>query len=186
MTTALILVDIQNDYFPGGGAELAGSLQAVQQARLLLEHFRRTAQPPIFIQHVRIHPGKPTFLPGTPGVEIHPEIRPLDGETVIQKHHPNSFRQTSLLETLIHLGVSRLVICGMMTHMCVEATARAACDLGFDCLVASDACATRDLAFAGQTVPAASVHAAFLAGLNGAYAQVLPAQELLSILNMQP
>ena len=182
MNTALIIVDIQNDYFPGGARELVGSLEACQQARVLLDHFRQSRQPRFFIQHVAARPGATSFILGTPGVEIHPSLRPQDTEAFIQKHYPNSFRDTPLLEQLAELGVQRLVICGMMTHMCVEATTRAAFDFGFECLVASDACATRDLSFAGQTIPAASVHAAFLAGLQGTYAQVLPVAEIIPLL----
>ena len=182
MNTALIIVDIQNDYFPGGARELVGSLEASQQARRLLDHFRQSRQPLLFIQHVAARPGATSFLPGTPGVEIHFSLRLQDTETVIQKRYPNSFRDTPLLEQLTGLGVQRLAICGMMTHMCVEATARAAFDFGFGCLVASDACATRDLSFAGQTIPAASVHAAFLAGLQGTYAQVMPVDQLIPLL----
>jgi nicotinamidase-related amidase len=71
------------------------------------------------------------------------------------------------------------VIAGMMTHMCIDTTTRAAADLGFACSLAHDACATRALAFNGVQVPAESVHAAYLAGLNGSFARVRPASELL-------
>jgi nicotinamidase-related amidase len=185
MNTALILIDIQNDYFPGGKGQLVGSLEACQQARQLLDYFRRTDQQRIFIQHVRTRPGKTTFLPGTHGVEIHDNIRPQESETVIQKHYPNSFRDTRLLEELNAADTQRLLICGMMTHMCVEATTRAAYDFGFECLVASDACATRDLTFGGQTILAVSVHGAYLAGLQGTYAQVLPVAELIQLMESQ-
>ncbi len=100
---------------------------------------------------------------------------------VIQKQHPNSFRETGLLEHLRGLEVERLVICGMMTHMCVDAHARAAVDYGFTCLVAQDACATRALSFGGKTVTAEQMHLSFLAALQAAYAQVLPTDEILSI-----
>jgi len=76
------------------------------------------------------------------------------------------------------LGVDSVVVCGMMTSMCVDATVRAAVDLGFNASVAHDACAAPDLDFGGRTVPAADVHAAFLAALGSAYARVAPAKEL--------
>ena len=69
----------------------------------------------------------------------------------------------------------------MMTHMCIDATTRAACDHGFECIVAADACATRDLAFAGETVPAAMVQRAFLAALKGTYAQVTTTDEIVTM-----
>jgi nicotinamidase-related amidase len=68
----------------------------------------------------------------------------------------------------------------MMTHMCIDASTRAARDFGFDCLLAQDACATKALSFAGRTVPAAQVHGAFLAALQSTYAQVLPVTDLLA------
>ncbi len=179
MTTALLIVDIQNDYFPGGKMELVGSLQAAAQARLLLDHFRSAALPRLFIQHLAARPGATFFLPGTPGAEIHPTLQRETGETLIQKHFPNSFRDTTLLTRLQDAGIQRVVICGMMTHMCIDATTRAAYDLGFNCLLAADACATRDLIFAGEAVPAAMVQAAFLAALQGTYATVRNVTEII-------
>jgi nicotinamidase-related amidase len=183
VNTALLLIDIQNDYFPGGKNELKGSLEASRQAGRLLSYFRQARLLPIFIQHIATRPGAKTFLPGTPGAEIHPSVQPLPGETVFQKHYPNSFRETGLLECLRQEQITRLVISGMMTHMCVESTARAAFDLGFECLTAADACATKDLLFAGQTIPAEMVHHAFLAGLQGTYGKVLRVDELISLLS---
>jgi nicotinamidase-related amidase len=180
--TALLLVDIQNDYFPGGKNELHGSLEAGQQAGRLLEHFRRTGQTIIHIQHLSIRPGAKVFLPNTSGAQIHASVQPMGRETIVQKHFPNSIRETGLREHLYNNQVSRLLIAGMMTHMCVDATVRAACDYGFDCIVAADACATKDLSFQGQAIPAAQVHAAFLAALQGSYAKVLTVDEAISLL----
>jgi nicotinamidase-related amidase len=179
--TALILVDIQNDYFPGGKNELPGSLEAGSQAGRLLEGFRRAGQDIVHVQHLSTRPGARFFLPGTPGAEIHASVQPLAYETIIQKHYPNSFRETGLLEHLHTHQVNRLMIAGMMTHMCVEATTRAAYDFGFECLVAADACATKDLTFQGQVVPAGHVHAAFLAALQGMYAKVLTVDEIIEL-----
>jgi len=114
-------------------------------------------------------------------VNIHASVAPLDGETVIVKHTPNSFRGTNLQEHLEELGVERLVICGMMTHMCVEACTRAAADLGYQALLAADACATRALTYDQVKVPAEHVHAAVLAALKS-YAQVLKTGEILGLL----
>jgi len=178
MTQALLLVDIQNDYFPGGAMELVGAPEAAMQAELLLRAFRRAARPVVHIQHVATRPGATFFLPGSPGVAFHPRVAPLPGETVFLKHFPNSFRETPLLEHLRGLGLTQLVVAGMMTHMCIDTTVRAAFDFGFQCLLAGDACATRDLARPGVTVPAAQVQAAFLAALDGTFAKVLAAAEL--------
>ena len=172
MKPALILIDIQNDYFPGGKMELEGSPEASLQAAKLLAAFRSKGLPLVHIQHVSNRPGASFFLPDSEGVMIHASVAPRAGETVLQKNFPNSFRGTPLLEQLRALGADHLVIAGMMTHMCVDATTRAAFDLGFFCSLAHDACATRALAFGEQRVPAAQVHAAFVAALAGLYAKV--------------
>ena len=178
MTTALILVDIQNDYFPGGGGALHEPLAASLKARELLDHFRQTNQPIVHIQRVAIKPGAKTMLPGSVGGQIHENVRPLEGEVVFQKHYPNSFRDTPLLDHLLAEKVNRVVICGMQTNMCVDATTRAAFDFGFECVVAHDACAARTLAFQGETIPAPQVHGAFLAALGASYGKVLSVAEI--------
>jgi nicotinamidase-related amidase len=180
MTTGLLLVDLQNDYFPGGKMELTGILQASEKARSLLDHFRKRHLPIHHIQHISLHPGATFFLPRTEGGEIFSALEPLAGEKVFQKHFPNSFRETLLLEALRKQDVDDLVIAGAMSHMCVDATVRAASDLGFSCTVIEDACATKDLEFRGGFVPAVHVHRAFMAALHGAYAKVVTAQEFLS------
>ncbi len=178
MTQALLIVDIQNDYFPGGRMELVGSREAAAEAARLLSAVRAKGAPVIHVQHVSLRPGATFFLPDTEGVKIHESVAPAAGETVIEKHFPNAFRETPLLDHLKKAGIDRLVIAGMMTHMCVDTTTRAAADLGFQCTLAQDACATRDLAFGGEKVAAKDVHTAYLAGLNGAFAKVLPAKQV--------
>jgi nicotinamidase-related amidase len=179
MKTALLLIDLQNDYFPDGQMELIGSEAAVSNARRLLDQFRQQQQPIIHIQHISLRPQAGFFLPDTPGVQIHPLVAPRAAEPVVEKHFPNSFRETRLLELLREQGIKHLVICGAMSHMCIDATVRAAFDLGFTCTLAADACATRDLEFDGINVPAAEVHVAFMAALAAVYAQVLPTAEIL-------
>lgn len=178
MTIALLLVDIQNDYFPGGAMEVVGADAAGAQAAKLLEAFREQRRPVIHMQHIAKRPGATFFLPGTPGAEIHSRVRPKGDEAVLQKHFPNSFRETALLDHLRQTKVSSLVIAGMMTHMCIDTTTRAAADLGFACSLAHDACATRPLSFNGVQVSAESVQAAYLAGLNGLFAKVRSVNEL--------
>jgi len=180
--TALLLVDIQREYFPGGAMPLDSSVEAAIQARRLLALFRHNHLPVVFIQHVSLDPEAISFRPGSLGVSFTTSIHPLPGETVVCKHHPNSFRGTNLLELVRTDNVSRLVICGMMTHMCIDATTRAASDYGFECIVAADACATRDLTFAGETVPAAMVQRAFLAALDGTYGRVINTDEIVPLI----
>ena len=178
MTAALLIIDIQNDYFPGGTMELVGPDAAAAKAARLLAAFRKKSAPIIHMQHIAARPGATFFRPGTPGAEIHASVKPQPGETVLQKNFPNSFRDTKLLEHLKSLNISNLTIAGMMTHMCVDTTTRAAADLGFACSLAHDACATKALTFNGVEVPAASVQVSYMAGLNGLFAKVLTAEEL--------
>lgn len=180
MNTALILVDIQNDYFAGGQMELSGSLAASLKARDALSFFRQNRLLVIHIRHISLRPGATFFLPGTRGAAIHENVEPLSTETVIEKNFPNSFRDTPLLDLLGQHGINRPVIAGMMTHMCVEATTRAAFDLGFECTLLHDACATRPLSFGNTTVPAEHVHAAVLAALNGIYAKIISCDGFIS------
>jgi len=182
MTTALLIVDLQNDYFTGGAMPLVGTEEAAVQAARLLERFREAGRPVVHVRHLSVRPGATFFLPDTPGAEIHPSLAPRDGEPVVEKNFPNSFRDTALQERLGELGVDALLICGAMSHMCIDTTARAAFDLGFRCSVAADACATRDLEFAGRKVQAADVQAAFMAALALPFARVAATSELLDSL----
>lgn len=178
MKRAFLLIDIQNDYFPGGRMELAGAEEAGKNAAILLKAAREREVPVIHVQHLSTRPGATFFIPGTPGAEIHHTVAP-DNETVVQKNYPNSFNSTNLQEILDKNGIDALIICGMMTHMCVDSTVRSAGDLGYRCTVAADACATRDLVWQGETIPAALVHGSFLSAMNGLFADVLNTEEII-------
>lgn len=178
--TALLLIDIQNDYFDNGSMTLVGSDKSVDNARLILEKFRAQGQPIIHIQHLATKPAATFFLPGTVGAEIHKKVRPLRNEKIIIKHFPNSFRETELLDYLKSLKTTDLVICGMMTHMCVDATTRAAKDFGFNCTLIGDACATKDLEVIGQKVKAEEVQKSFLAALDYFYSTVAVTEQYLT------
>ena len=182
MSNALLIIDIQNDYFPGGSMELVGSPAAGVQAKALLDAFRARGLPVIHVQHLSTRPGATFFLPDTDGARIHDSVEPAPGETVITKHFPNAFRETALADTLRERGIKSLVIAGMMSHMCIDTSTRAAADAGYACTLVHDACATRDLAFGGTTVPAAQVQAAFMAAMNGAFAKVVSAGEAVAAL----
>lgn len=176
----LLVIDIQNFYFQGGKLPLVGSVEASLKAKSVLDAFRAKKLPVIHIQHMP--QGIEKFEPGItdPQYAIHSNVAPAAGEPVVVKHFANSFRETKLASILRELNVKTLVIAGMQTHMCVEAAVRAGADLGFDVVVVDDACATRDLKLRGTTVPAATVHTAVLAALNGSYAKVLTTAEILA------
>ena len=179
MNTALLLIDIQNDYFDGGKMELVEPERAADHAKLILDRFRHDGLPIIHIQHIATSPAATFFLPDTTGVDINEKVLPLPTEKKIIKHFPNSFRETELLEYLKENKIETLVICGMMTHMCIDATTRAAKDYGFNCLLIGDACATRDLEINNETINAKDVHNSFLAALNSFYATIVTTNNYL-------
>lgn len=179
MKTALIVIDIQNDYFDKGTMTLVGSDKASENARLLLDRFRADSLPIIHVQHIATRPTATFFLPNTKGAEIHDNVKPLGQEKIIVKHYPNSFRETELLDYLKSKNITNLVICGMMTHMCVDATVRAAKDFGFNIVLIGDACATKDQEINEQKVNAEEVQKSFLAALNYFYATVQTTKQYL-------
>lgn len=180
MSRALVIVDIQNDYFPGGAYPLVGPEAAASAARKVLEDYRDRGEAVVHVQHVWDEADASFMRPDTAGVEIHESVAPHEGEPVVRKAHPNAFLDTTLEQQLRARGVDHLVVCGMMTSMCVDATVRAAVDLGFQATVVHDACAAPDLEFAGETIPARAVHGAFIAALEDSYADVRSADELVT------
>jgi nicotinamidase-related amidase len=182
MKPALVLVDIQQDYFPNGRMEVVGAVEASLAAQKLLGVFRAHDLPVVHVQHISNRSGATFFLQNTDGIDLHANVAPLDVEIIIEKHYPNSFRETQLKKYLATRSVKELVICGMMSHMCIDATVRAAFDLGYTCMVAHDACAARSLSFGGVDIPAAQVHAASMAALGAAYAKVLTVDEIIAAL----
>ena len=180
MSDALVIIDMQNDYFSGGNMELSGIDVAAENTKKILLFYRKTTKPVYHIQHFSIHEGATFFVPNTIGVEINALLNPLGSEKVIKKHFPNSFRETNLLEELQSANINHLTICGAMSHLCVDATTRAAFDLGFRCTLVTDACATRDLTFEDTKIPADFVHGAFMAALSPVYARLKKTEEIMA------
>jgi len=176
---ALIIIDIQNDYFPGGKWALDGADQAADNAAKLLNAARKRGDLVVHVRHEFESSDAPFFVPGSEGAAIHAKVQPVAGEPVVLKHKVNAFRDTPLKTTLDQHGITDLTIVGSMSHMCIDAATRAAADFGFDVTVAHDACATLPLDFNGKQVPAADVQASAMAALAFAYAKVVKTDELL-------
>ena len=170
-STALIIIDIQNFYFPGGASELVEPEKAAEQAKILLSYFRENKGLVVHVKH--------DF---SPGGEIHQLVKPFDNEKVFTKKEVNAFLNTGLNEYLKQNNIKYVTLCGMQTHMCLEAGTRAAHDLGYDCTVVEDACATRDLQFGDVTVKAKDVHYSTLATLKS-YAKIVNLTEFLESQN---
>lgn len=169
---AVLVVDIQEEYFANGLLPLVNVDEAASAAAKVISHARAAGDEIIYIQHEFTDPNIPFFKHGSAGVAIHPSVQPEQGDEIVLKNYPNSFRDTRLRSVLDEKGVASLVIVGSMSSMCIDATARAAADFGYHVTVVHDACATRDLEFDGVLVPAAHVHAAFMAALAFPYAKV--------------
>lgn len=177
MNKALLLIDIQNFYFYGK-APLKDPVPAGLNAKRLLERFRERGLPVIHIKH---DTGDDRLsVEGKVLSDIHECVTPKEGEAVLIKKTPGSFKGTPLNELLKDRGVDELVICGMMSHMCVDTTTREAFDLDYKCTVAHDACTTRNLEFNGTVVPAGMVHAASMAALGYRFARVADCGEILN------
>ncbi|WP_332769358.1 cysteine hydrolase family protein [Pseudomonas koreensis] len=177
---ALIVVDIQNDYFPQGKWPLAGADAAADNAARLIGAFRQAGDSVVHIRHEFTSVDAPFFTPGSDGAKLHPKVLNRADEPVVLKHFVNSFRETELKSVLDEKGITDLVVVGSMSHMCVDGITRAAADMGYSVTVIHDACASRDLEFNGLTVPAAQVHAAFMSALGFAYASVVSTEQFLA------
>ncbi|MBS7776896.1 cysteine hydrolase family protein [Acidovorax sp. CCYZU-2555] len=169
---AIIVVDLQNEYLSTGKLPLVGLDAALSNAQRIIAAARAKEELLIHVRHEMKQANAPVFVPGSDGVQIIAAVAPLAGEPLVVKNYPNSFRDTPLKQMLDAQGVKEVVVIGAMSHMCIEATTRAAADFGFSATVVHDACATKDLEFDGTKVAAAQVHAASMAALAFSYATV--------------
>ncbi|PIT25272.1 isochorismatase [Snodgrassella alvi] len=178
MKQALIIIDVQNDYFEQGKMELYKPQQTLEKILKLRQHFRLNQLPVFYIQHFNTKKGATFFLPESHGVALHPQLLPIASHTefIIPKSHPNSFWQTNLNQQIKQQSIEQLVICGMMTHMCVDSTTRCAAELGYQPILIADACATRSLEFNGTITQAPDVQNSFLTALTS-FAKVQSLQQ---------
>jgi nicotinamidase-related amidase len=176
---ALIVVDIQNDYFPGGLWALSKVEAAAAKAAQVIAAFRESGDLVVHIRHEFTSQDAPFFRPNSEGAKLHPSVINQPEEPVVLKHYINSFRETELKPILDKHGIEEVIVVGNMSHMCVDGITRAAVDFGYRTTVLHDACATLDLEFDGVKVPAAHVHAAFMAALSFGYAPVISTAEYM-------
>lgn len=164
---ALVIIDIQNDYFEGGLNPLYKTESALMNTKRILEIFRGVHLPVLHVQHISQKKDASFFIKGTNGANIHPEIVPQHNEAVVIKHYANSFYETDLDEILTLHNIKKIIVCGMMSHHCVDTTVRSATDFGYEVIVIQDACATKDLELNGEIIPAETVQKTFMAALQG-------------------
>jgi len=178
--TALIVVDVQNDYFPHGKWPLVGMEAAAGAAARAIVAARDKGDLVVFIRHEFEGDNAPFFAAGSEGAKLHSTVANLKDEPVLLKHDINAFQGTGLRNVLDDNDVKSVVIVGAMSHMCVDAASRAAKDFGYGVTVLHDACATLDLEFNGVKTPASQVQAAYMSALQFGYASVVSTSEYLS------
>ena len=176
--SVVVVIDAQHEYVDGA-LPLPGVRPALEEIVRLLARARARRTPVIHIVH-HAKSGK-LFLAGSPSAEIAAPAAPAPGEPVLAKSLPNAFASTDLADRLHALHRSAIIVVGFMTHMCVEATARAAIDQGLRATVIAAATATRDLPdpITGATVPAAEVQRNALAALADRFAAVVASQDAI-------
>ena len=144
---ALIVIDLQNDYFAGGKFPLWNTDVTLANTEIAIAKARTKNIPVILVQHVADAPqgSAPFFNAGTTGVNIHPRILAAapDG-IIVTKAFADSFHHTILEETLSKLGIEELLICGMMTQNCVTHTANSKAAEKYSVKILSDCCTTVD------------------------------------------
>lgn len=177
---AIVIVDLQKDYLGSGRFPLVGIDAAAANAARVVEAARSRGDRIVHVHHVSKEVDSPLFAPGTDGIQPIQALVPQADDAVIIKNYPNSFRDTALQETLRQSGIKDVVVIGAMSDVCIDATARAAADLGYDLTVVHDACATRDKTFGDSHVPAAQVHATIMSALDFGYGKVTTTADFLS------
>lgn len=179
MKAALLVIDVQNEYFaPEGLWPLPDAEAALVNIQQLIEAARAHGVPVVHVTHESLDPRGPVFMPGSRNAEIREGIAVRQGERRIVKHFPGAFTQTPLEAYLRQAGVDTVIIAGFMTHMCCDTTTRQAKERFFSVLFATDATATRDLKLNGATVPHRQVHETTLAVMTS-FATVLSTSDII-------
>jgi nicotinamidase-related amidase len=172
---ALIVIDVQKEYFPGGAWALPAAERTLPAIARLIERARSRGEAVVFIQHVT-PPGSPVFAEGTPGMEFAAGLDVRPGDPLFRKRHPSSFQDTGLAQWLAEQNVGELDVCGYMTQMCCDTTTREGYARGFAMRLFSDATAARELTVEGVKLPHETVHLVSLGALSR-FAKILKHSE---------
>ncbi len=175
--TALLLVDIQNDYWLPPREPREAFVHAAQE---LLELARESGMLVVHVQHARREgTGKGGFEEGTPGFDVHESVYPLADEIRVVKHEASSFFETDLDLILRNAGVESVVVCGMQTQKCCDTTTRSAKARGYECYFVSDAVETFDLGGPdGLVVGRDEIGRVTFAAMHNGFAKVLRVDQL--------
>ncbi len=179
MKPALLVIDVQNEYFaPHGQWVLPDGEKALPHIQALLSAARDALIPIVHITHEELDLDSPIFRAGSHAVDMHPAIEVRSGEKLIKKHFPGSFTQTPLEAYLRQHNIDTVIVSGFMTQMCCDTTTRQADERGLATLFASDATAARDLTLNGQTVSHRIIHETTLAVMTQ-FATVMTTEDII-------
>jgi nicotinamidase-related amidase len=180
-TTALVVIDFQNEYFSGKLPVPDGS-KALNQTQKLVRFADQHGMEVIHVRHIT-PAGSPIFAEGSKGAEIADGIKPGKNHTLLTKDQVSVFASTDIDSRLRAKGIKTLIISGLMTHACIAAAAREAVPLGYNVIVASDAVATRPInAFDGKAVVSAQdLNRAALTEISDAFGAVEPTSDILAL-----
>ncbi|MDH4249205.1 MAG: cysteine hydrolase [Deltaproteobacteria bacterium] len=169
---ALIVIDVQNEYFPGGAWALPDAPRTLPNILRLIEQSRERGEAVVFIRHVTPETA-PVFARGSKGSELHQALSVRPEDPVLEKAHPSSFQGTGLLDWLKARDIKELDICGYMTQMCCDTTTREAYARGYTVRLFSDATCAKDQEYNGEIIPHSVVYKTHLATLSR-FAKVIP------------
>lgn len=172
MTEALCVIDVQNEYFTGilPVTYPEGSFRNILRA---IDTANEKNIPVILIRQEN-PAGSPAFAKGSVGAELHPEILARPYDVILQKHLPGSFTGTDLESWLRSRNIDTLTICGYMTQMCCDTTARQAFHLGFSVNFLSDATGTLSITNPAGSITAEELHRAILVTQAMRFSRVIP------------
>jgi nicotinamidase-related amidase len=179
---ALLVIDIQNEYFTGKLPIVypSGSFENILRA---IDISHDSHIPVVVIQHTALAIDSKTFRKGSPEWELHPEIASRHRELLIEKNLPGSFTGTTLEKWLRDNSIDTLTICGYMTQMCCDTTARQAMHLGFSVEFLSDATGTIQLSNYAGNISAEDLHRAILVVQAARFSKVMTTGEWLEIID---
>ncbi|MFL1551024.1 cysteine hydrolase family protein [Pseudomonas sp. D47] len=179
-TTALLVIDFQNEYFTGR-MPIPDGMKALENTQRLIKFADKEKIQVIHVQHIAPD-GAAVFAKNGKTVDFHPLMKPRAQDTLVQKTTVSVFASTDLDAQLKKAGVKTLIISGLMTHACVAGAARDAAPLGYDVVVASDASATRAITRAdGHSVTKDELHNSALAEIEDTFGSVLTTSQIIAL-----
>lgn len=180
---ALIVIDVQNEYFEGGKMPITYPENSFDNIKKTMHAARENNIPIILIQHTETWEHADSFRPGTYQHEIHPEVLEIGGDVTFEKHKPSSFHETGLDAYLKGHHIDTITICGYMTQMCCDTTARQGAHMGYQVNFLSDATGTLDFSNNSGSISAKTLHEAILVTQAFAFSKVMTADEWINTLS---